>query len=218
MKKTITTILLLTVLAFVSGCGSAAEDVSKALYEQGLEITQRMDELASSKAYAEAMSASAELMEAVSAMGSGDYSSPAAAYRITLSKDAIPLLLGQADLSLSEELDEWVKGRAYFALPNMLVSRSGAAQLAAANVISYSYSFSCEGLDSPTLILYQYDGAYSAAVSFRPSQDGTVSASALFIPNDGLFTEAHAPAELSALLGELTGISGINVADITLPA
>lgn len=211
MDKRTAIMAVLALALLLPGCAKKPADAAAALPNQGLSLIANMDTLASSKGYAGAMSASSELTETVARMGEGDYAAPKGVYRLSFQKDMIAELLGGEGFELPETLNAWVESRAYISISSQITARSGASTLAAASCVSYSESFLCPELTAPTLYLYQYDGAYSAMVSFLPGQDGAAYGTALFVPGDDALMAAGSAGEIAAWINEAIGFAQVGV-------
>lgn len=189
----------------VDGEPGQEDSPARTLLEHGQELVSLMGQMAGNDAYIQLYTGSPQIGEILSAAGEGDFSSPAAVYRVLVPESA----LGQYGLveldsldGLSQELRENVKARAVSSLPTLLNSMGGASVLAAASVCTAGKTFfSAEVPKNGVIYLYLYEDAVPAAVVFLPGEDGTVSATGMLILYDGFQVES--PAELSGLLGEL---------------
>ena len=220
MKKTISIVLLAAMAALaVCGCAGTAGNTEEILAGKGLEMIARMDELASSEAYAGSMTSSNDMLGVVGLMGEGEYGEPKAIYSVNLPKDdTVMALMGERYGEMPGELSDWMLGKAYASLPAQLIARSGAEALAAASMVSYSDSFVCKGLAEPALYIYMFEGDYCAMAAFRPGQDGAVSGSVMFVPYmEDALPEGAAVEDISALIEECFGISGIEVLPVENP-
>ena len=177
----------------------------KSLLEHGQELVSLMGEMAGNEAYIDLYTGSEEIGEILSEAGKGDHSAPAAVYRIQVPESALGQygLVGLDSLDgLSPELREIAKAKTISSLPVMLNSMGGADILAAASVCTAGKTFlSGEVSGNGLIYLYLYEDAVPAAVVFLPGEDGTASASGMFILYDGFQPET--PDDLTALLGEL---------------
>lgn len=180
---------------------------AKALWEHGQELVSLMGEMAGNEAYIDLYTGSEEIGELLSEAGKGDHSAPAAVYRIQLPESALGQLLGLMGLldeldGLSDGLRESVRAKSIASLPSRLNGMGGANILAAASVCTADKTFRSDEVSGNGLIyLYLYEDAVPAAVTFLPGEDGTASASGMFILYDGFRPES--PDDLSMLLGEL---------------
>ncbi len=190
--------MVLFALSALSGC-QAAQPQRKSLVERGLEMTAAMAELAGSEMYRAAITSADGPRSVIATMAAGDYSAPKAVYAVSMSEDVLRSLLG-IEGELSETLSAYLVGKAYTAISNIITSHRGAETIAASASVIYSESFVFEGLEKPTLYLYQYEGDYFVTVSFLPGEDGAVSAQAAFVPSDDALKAVSSAAEVQAWL------------------
>ncbi|MDD3919833.1 MAG: hypothetical protein PHO41_01460 [Eubacteriales bacterium] len=201
-KRNTMLLCLLTCLLLLTGCAKTPAGGSTTLAQRGIDMAVTMDELAGVQEYAQAMSASAELNEEIARMAAGDYSTPAAVYQISMPSNAALSYFQMDKAQLNTKLSGWLVSRAYAALPNMLIGRSGAAMLAASAVINYTEVFTAQGITAPVLYLYRYNGAYDVMAVFLPGSDGAVSGSVYFIPTSDGLKDCGSAQEVSAWLRE----------------
>jgi len=174
-------VALILILALgLCGCGK-----DRALYEQGLSIVSLMQEMAGSEAYMQ-MSANESITSRLDAVREGDYSAPAAVYKLDVGDDAMNALMGTGLTGISDELKECMDFRACYALVSRINAASGAETIAAASICSVSRSFADKSLKGNVIYLYDYADAPDAAVVFSAGDEGTVYASGLFLLNEEL--------------------------------
>jgi len=175
--------------------GQGADEPDMMLYRKGLELVQGLDTMAESKKYIEMFSTSDELVELIDKIGAQDYSVPRAVFKIT------DLSFASIDISEFEEpLKTKLDNRMLTAVPSQINALQGASFIAAASIVSDSYSFICRGVEKPCFYLYQYEGDYCAGVSFIPNDENIVSAAGSFIYNEDLASADSAEAVKEALL------------------
>lgn len=179
--------ILMAALMCISGCsGTDSNDTeAQSLYEQGLDVIQLMREMADAEKYTSVYSSSREISDVIQTVRSGSHNTPKAVYTITVSNDDLALMGELATIGdISDELHEYLVHRTLLALVTQLNGMSGAANLAAASLISASKTFVDETVSESAIYIYTYDNAVPAAVTFIPGENGAVSASGTFILYD----------------------------------
>lgn len=187
------------------------------LYARGLAMVQRMDTMAGSDAYCGMMSSSSEVLDILDAISAGDYTKPKAVYQVKiLEPEALDLALayGKDMGSLPEELKKHLRHRLVAAVPSMMSSFNGASSLAAVSLITSEDFFLDEDVSGETLYIYVYDEDYCASVLFSARGEGIVSASSMFICNDGLKDVADEEA-FAQWLNAYTGDAGVEVSTVS---
>lgn len=187
------------------------------LYARGLAMVQRMDTMAGSDAYCGMMSSSSEVLDILDEISAGDYTKPKAVYQVKiLEPEALDLALayGKDMGSLPEELKKHLRHRLVAAVPSMMSSFNGASSLAAVSLITSEDFFLDEDVSGETLYIYVYDEGYCASVLFSARGEGIVSASSMFICNDGLKDVADEEA-FAQWLNAYTGDAGVEVSTVS---
>lgn len=191
--------------------------IEGSLYARGLAMVQRMDTMAGSDAYCGMMSSSSEVLDILDAISAGDYTKPKAVYQVKiLEPEALDLALayGKDMGSLPEELKKHLRHRLVAAVPSMMSSFNGASSLAAVSLITSEDFFLDEDVSGETLYIYVYDEGYCASVLFSARGEGIVSASSMFICNDGLKDVADEEA-FAQWLNAYTGDAGVEVSTVS---
>ncbi len=203
-----------------AGCAqkkAAPKDISGLLAEKGLELTQKMDQMAESEPYRTAMSVSGELNQALTEMGEEDYSQPKNIFQITFPEGVIFSVMPEMDeKQFSDDLKAVLNQKFISALPSQVNARDGVTTLAAVSCVLTGESFVCEGLDENTLYLFLYDSSYYSMVSFVPGEDGAVYASASFLKGDSL-KGIQTAEEVSTWIAETIYVNGADVEEVPLP-
>jgi len=195
-------ILSLTIL--LGACGGRAG--AQSLYARGLEVVSVLEEMARSDEYLSILSASGELREILSEAGQGNFSRPKAVYRIRLSADA-PLPAEDLD-GMSDALRESIRAKTLSAVVSQVNALGGVETLAASSVCTAGTTFAGGELEEDVIYVYTYEDAVPAAVTFIGGEDGTVSATGMFVLYDGF----HADSE--ADVGQLLAEFGVEVDEV----
>ena len=163
--------------------GKAAKGTDKSLYEHGLDVVALMAEMAQTDDYVTIYSGSQEMRNVIKKIGEGDFSEPKAVYEISVDDESL-LALADGVTGLegaSEELRQAVRQKLLASLMMQINGMSGAVDLASSNVCVAGKTFVKADVEKDTIYLYTYEHALPAAVTFTTGEDGTVSASGVFI-------------------------------------
>lgn len=213
LKQTVKLILPTLGAFLLLGAYSGTNSLSSTLYQQGLSTVSVMEEMAENEDWVNLFSSNQNLASILSAVGDGDYSHPKAVYQIRLSDGTISHLTRNADLeALSDTLQAYLRATVQSSIATQINAKGGADALAAASVCTASRIFSCEGLHENLLYLYTYENAAPAMVSFLVGEDGTVSATGLFILYDGF------PTGSAAEIQQFLSILNVEVTEVSIPA
>ena len=188
------------------------------LYERGLAMIQRMDAMAGSDAYSGMMSSSSEVLDILDAISAGDYTKPRVVYAMKIREPEtldIALAYGNDIASLPEELKQPLRHRLVAAVPSMMSSFNGASSLAAVSLVTSEDFFLDGDVTGENLYIYVYDGDYCASVLFSARGEGIVSASGMFICNDGL-KEVTDEGAFTEWLNAYIGKAGIEVSTVPM--
>lgn len=216
MKKLIPLLLALCLVLGLSGCTAFLFDKRESpadrttsvddnqLYGHGLELAGLLEEILSSGEYFQLMTNSQEVSDVIMPYIRSDFSDPGSAYKITLSEDAIPLLMGMADVDLdsfSPSLREFLEHRIRSSVPTMLNAQSGSSVLAAASLCTISQTWVGETLEEDCYLLLFYPYACPIVVTFCGG-DGYVEGSAMLLLGDNVTEDSlEDVAELFRSLG-----------------
>lgn len=210
LKKAICVCLIVLLALYASGCGGAryAKGTNKSLYEQGLDIVELLVEMVNNETYLHVFTADTELLNTLSAVSKGDFSSVQQVYAITAGADFYDGLneLGIMD-EMSESLLKSVKSRAMASQMAQVNAYGGANCLAAASICTASKSFVNDSIQEDTVYVYTFENAVPVAVAFTVGDDGAVSASGNFILYDG--AENFTAQELKELFGLAVNIEKV---------
>lgn len=171
----------------LSACTIEKEEDSAILYKKGLEVIQKMDQMAECKEYIELVASVSQLEDMIEEIGEKDYTKPDAVYQITISEEAMQTVLSLAsetDLKLPEEILPDMYRRFLAAVPASLNSMEGTAALAVTSMLMTDTDFLYKDLTERTMYLYLYQNAYPVIVLFLPMDQGIVRAQGQFILNE----------------------------------
>lgn len=180
-------LFLAALLSWPCGYALCEEGVpAKSLYTRGLELVQLMSEITRSEAYVELYTWNSDIRSRIQAISTGDFATPKAVYALSVSDEALADMAGLQDLSVfSEDLQTFLTQRMLSALVTQINSTDGAETLATASLCTVGKTFVDESLRDPVIYLYTFDEAVPVAVTFTVGEDQTVSASGMFILQDG---------------------------------
>lgn len=207
-------LILPTLGAFLLlGAYSGTNNLSSALYQEGLSTVSVMEEMAENEDWVTLFSSNQNLASILSAVGDGDYSRPKAVYQIRLSDETVSHLTRNADLeAFSDTLQAYLRATVQSSIAAQINAKGGADALAAASACTASRTFFCDDLHENLLYLYTYENAAPAMISFLVGEDGAVSAMGLFILYDGFPTGSA--AEIQQFLSSLN----VEVTEVSIPA
>ena len=207
-------LILPTLGAFLLlGAYSGTNNLSSALYQEGLSTVSVMEEMAENEDWVNLFSSNQNLTSLLSAVGDGDYSRPKAVYQIRLSDETVSHLTRNADLeAFSDTLQAYLRATVQSSIAAQINAKGGADALAAASACTASRIFFCDDLHENLLYLYTYENAAPAMISFLVGEDGAVSATGLFILYDGFPTGSA--AEIQQFLSSLN----VEVTEVSVPA
>lgn len=212
--------MVLAAALLLGGCSAKGQENSDELmYEKGLALLNKMDEMATSQEYRKMFTSSEELVGTVEKIAQQDYSAPEAVYKLTMGEDAWKVIerMEQEEMvgslsGLSEELKAELLDRLLKSVTNQLNAANGSAVLGATSIFTSSDSFLCKGLTDRTAYFYLYGNDCAGVVVFIPRSDGVAEATASFVINEALgsmaseekFNEGIAGLDILGLLGEGT--------------
>ena len=161
------------------------------LYDQGLEISALMSEMASNPDYLRTLTGSPEVLNVLSGAAAADPRAPKAVYEIVVPENALMELLGVSGTEgMSEALKDNLIARSYGAVGPQVNAMGGVNNLAASSMCTVGLSFVDPGFSGNALYLYAYEDAAPVLVSFSADQDHVVSASGCFILGDSIQAES----------------------------
>jgi hypothetical protein len=216
MKKIILMVLAILSFALIGACqgGRSEAEVDTKLYDKGLELVQKMDEMAESEAYVSSMSGAAELREITESFGSGDYREPEAAYKIVIPSSAVKTALTlYSELQLPNSLMPEMEKKFIAGIPGRINALQGASTIAAMSVLTAGDSFVCKELKDKLLLLYLFEDGSAAAVTFMPGSGGAVGASCAFLVSEALHI-GISEEELGTWLEEAVQLVGCPISKI----
>ena len=195
-----------------TGTGAQASDVF--LYEKGLAVIQRIDQLAEDEGYVQAFTGAASLRQIAQQMGAQDYGTPQAVYAITGVEQAyLALLSAQQSPALSEQTRSAIAQRSAASLGNLINGWSGAEQLAASSILAVQEPFVCSGLPQSTVYLYLYEGSYAGMVSFTAHEQEIVTASGCLIRRD-VWGDGMSAQDIQTLFQQKLHFTGIQITSV----
>lgn len=167
------------------------KEYDSVLYDQGLEISALMSEMASNPDYLRTLTGSQEVLNVLSGAAAADPRAPKAVYEIVVSEDALMELLGVSSTEgMSEALKDNLIARSYAAVGPQINAVGGVNNLAASSMCTVGLSFVDPGFSGNALYLYAYEDGAPVLVSFSANQDHVVSASGCFILGDSIQAES----------------------------
>lgn len=174
MKKAV--VFLLAVMLLFTACGTENSGYSsdKELYEFGHKIVLLMEEMIESDEYAQLMSANVDYVVEVREMvGTVDYSSPKAVYRIVVPKieRLTDLLLGSDKTlwnNLSDNLKKQVENKVTASVISSIIvaTEKGYEYVAFSSMYTASDMNESIKLEEPTVFMYVFEDDVSILVSF----------------------------------------------------
>lgn len=170
-----------TVLKENADRAAALDDA--ALYEHGMELAELLEEMLSSPEYFEMMGGSERLGEVINPLMRADLSDPESAYLVTLSEDALPLLMDAAKVDMdqfSDGMRDFLERKMISSVPSILNSRQGAETLAAASILTVSDAWAGENLELGCYLILNYPDACPVMVSFCGG-DGVIQGTAAML-------------------------------------
>lgn len=197
MKKLLVFILALCLVTGLCGCqvitkdiierdATAADDTT--LYEHGMELAELLEEMLGSPEYFEMMSGSERLNEVIQPLMGAGLAQPESAYLVTLSEDALPLLMDAAEVDMdqfSDRMQEFLARKMTSSVPSILNSRQGADTLAAASILTVSDAWAGENLELGCYLILNYPDFCPVMVSFWGG-DGLIEGTAAMLIGEPL--------------------------------
>lgn len=211
MFRRIAVFFVISAILLLGACNDTKNEntADKSLYEHGLEVISSMVEMANSQQYLSLYSDSANVLDLISAAGAGDFSKPAALYKITSSDSSGTILDFIQTDELSETLKKHIKSRMLSVIATQINAMGGSEALSASSLCISEKLFVSNELEENEIYLYTYKDAVPVAVTFTKGENGAVSASGIFI--------LYKDFTLDTILGssELLKELGIEIEEIT---
>lgn len=194
-RRMVALVMAFALVLSLCACGveNSAKTESKTLLEHGLDVIATMEEMAGSEEYVNFYTGSKEMAEIINEIGAGDYSAPAAVYKLTIDETAIEewTMLSGAE-GLSDNLKAAVTQKAVgAALITQINAQSGATTLAATSICTAGKTFVSTEASGTMVYIFAYENGCPAAVSFVEGEDHAVAATGNFILNDGFDTSSE---------------------------
>ncbi len=215
--KTASIFFLAFALMLSGACSNPKEKEEKevSLYERGLEAISIMKEMAGNDEFISLFTVDAELRSILQEAGQGDFSQPAAVYRIRFPKAAFLSSLldfAETDLeNLSPSLEESLKSKAFSSVFTQINARFGGNNaLAASSICIAERIFVYDGMKENEIYLYTYENAVPVAVTFLKGENGAVSATGRFV----FYDNSKADTSDKDII-ELLTVFGANIEEIT---
>lgn len=185
MKIKIFALALTLALLFSSCSQSPNRQAGESLYDAGLEVVSQMAALAGNSQFAKIYAASEDVEAVIDELGKGDFSAPAAVYRISISQTGIFELIGYSVglTGLSQEIEDNISSRLGGVVISLINGAEGVDALAAASICSGRRVFAGPQDAESTLYIYTYQNAVPVAVCFTVGEGGAVLAEGSFVLN-----------------------------------
>ncbi len=239
MKRFLSLVLALCLALGLSGCQIVAKEIIErdavspegpvlrdnvdthtglegtALYRDSLELAGLLEEMLRSPEYFALMGGSDHLGEVIIPLMRSDLSEPESAYLITLSEDALPLLMDTAEVDMedfSPGLRKFLERRMFQSMPTMLNSQQGAETLAAASILTVSQTWAGESLEESCYVVLHYPDACPVMASFWGGDGLTEGTATLLI---GTALEEDSIPDVAKLFQQL-GIAGMHVQELEI--
>ena len=198
MKKFFCLLICLLMIVPSALAGSAPrrlaenEPLYTALRERSMELAGLFNEALHSEEYLALLQLPDSLKEELSLLQMQDFTLPwdvtivraDEAFKMEGSvREEMTALLAQQAAS-SPALYEMLRQRLYASTGTYLLASSGTATIALSSVLAFSDAFiRPEEMDGPCFVIMQYGGLYAFLVTFVPTANGAVIATAQFIPS-----------------------------------
>lgn len=129
------------------------------------------------------MGSAPAVSEEIAKLAEGNYSTPQAIYKITVSNltaylDAAIAASGGGAF-LSDPLKEYMQGRMILTVSSMVNNVYGSAAIAAASICTAAKTFVSYELTENMIFVYVFENAHPVLVTFFQGDDSTVSATAI---------------------------------------
>ena len=179
--------------------------------DEAIKLITESGKLASDKDFISVYTTNDEMTEKVLALGAVDFNKPKDIYYLSADREQIianlEALAKAEGVDFSEMGDAWVehilKRFNFSTLASLINSSYGAENLAALTILTNSRGYIMpKDFKNNFALFVQYEGDYSAIVSFSEFGDGVISANMSFVKNgdkDNVFTRLY---EITSAVGE----------------
>ena len=194
-------------------------DVNDFYVDEAIKLITESGKLASDKDFISVYTTNDEMTEKVLALGAVDFNKPKDIYYLSADREQIIVnleaLAKTEGVDFSEMGDVWVehilKRFNFSTLASLINSSYGAENLAALTILTNSRGYIMpKDFKNNFALFVQYEGDYSAIVSFSEFGDGVISANMSFVKNgdkDNVFMRMY---EITSTVGE----DGIKMAKV----
>ena len=186
-------------------------DVNDFYVDEAIKLITESGKLAGDKDFISLYTTNDEMTEKVLALGTVDFNKPKDIYYLSADREQIianlEALAKTEGVDFSEMGDVWVehilKRFNFSTLASLINSSYGAENLAALTILTNSRGYIMpKDFKNNFALFVQYEGDYSAIVSFSKFGDGVISANMSFVKNgdkDNVFTRLY---EITSAVGE----------------
>ena len=186
-------------------------DVNDFYVDEAIKLITESGKLAGDKDFISLYTTNDEMTEKVLALGTVDFNNPKDIYYLSADREQIIVnleaLAKTEGVDFSEMGDVWVehilKKFNFSTLASLINSSYGAENLAALTILTNSRGYIMpKDFKNNFALFVQYEGDYSAIVSFSKFGDGVISANMSFVKNgdkDNVFTRLY---EITSAIGE----------------
>ena len=186
-------------------------DVNDFYVDEAIKLITESGKLAGDKDFISLYTTNDEMTEKVLALGTVDFNKPKDIYYLSADREQIianlEALAKTEGVDFSEMGDVWVehilKKFNFSTLASLINSSYGAENLAALTILTNSRGYIMpKDFKNNFALFVQYEGDYSAIVSFSKFGDGVISANMSFVKNgdkDNVFTRLY---EITSAVGE----------------
>ena len=186
-------------------------DVNDFYVDEAIKLITESGKLAGDKDFISLYTTNDEMTEKVLALGTVDFNKPKDIYYLSADREQIianlEALAKTEGVDFSEMGDVWVehilKKFNFSTLASMINASYGAENLAALTILTNSRGYIMpKDFKNNFALFVQYEGDYSAIVSFSKFGDGVISANMSFVKNgdkDNVFTRLY---EITSAVGE----------------
>ena len=177
------------------------------LAAKGRQLIGQMGQLARSKEYVSMMTSSQPIQNEIYLILAADYTTPKEIFII----DGKSFKTDTLDF-----VHKHIVERAIRSAAAMINGLNGTQPLSATSILQVDDTLLCPMLKHTIIMLFAYDAPYSALVTYRPAEDGSVAAVASFVkfPASGTASVSHYVAEV---IGSAIGSEEITVRSIDIP-
>ena len=192
MRRRILLLILLIIALITSfaGCSMPAETnmeaSEKSLYDQGLEITSVVKEMAGSRAYLDGIGAVEEIRPYLQNASAGYYAIPKDVYCVTVSQSDIYSGYEIDPNDLTDELQSQFVSQGYRGLISCLNAQQGTACLAASNCCIARKTFTCTDFSENVIYIYTFINSTPVGVIFTAGENNSVLAEGYLIFQDDI--------------------------------